>query len=97
MNDISSDFIELAKRHNKRFGTSYPTTVKDIELFFYGPGREKSVSTILIMQVMEQMKVRLMTEGGVGAIKNNDLAFFKFLTGVIVLGVTIASIVRATK
>lgn len=94
---IDLAYIEIAKRHNARFGTDYPTKLSDIELFFFGSGQSREVGEAIMLQHTEQMKVRLMTVPADNNGKGGDMFFFKFLTGVIVLGVTIASIVRATK
>lgn len=92
---IENDFIELAKRHNKRFGSSYPTTKEDIKLFFYRDGLEHAVSAVLVLRTMDEMKARLMAAPVQESRRDSDVGFYKFLTGTIVVGVTIAAIVRA--
>lgn len=94
---IELTFMEIAKRHNQRFGTDYPTKLSDIELFFYSSDQSREVGKAIMAQHIEQMKCRLMAAPSEGSDKGGEMFFFKFLTGVIVLGVTIASIVRATK
>lgn len=94
---IDLSFMEIAKRHNERFGTNYPTNLGDVELFFFSDGKDRAIGEAIMAQLAEQMKARLMSTPCENQTKNGDVFFYKFLTGVIVLGVTIASIVRATK
>lgn len=89
-------FIQIAKRHNEKFGSNYPINKSEIELFFFPAERAREIGEAVMAQLVEQMKARLMAEDP-SRNRNADQFYFRFLTGVIVLGVTIASIVRATK